>query len=77
MQRPLSRSSIRQKTADGHDEGAKIHEKKTSVMCSGCYRTNTERKGVFSLAQLFTRNLHMGLVRSYRYPPLSLSAFSS
>lgn len=41
----------------------KIHKKKTSALCVRCYWANTERKEVFSLAQLFTRNLHMELAR--------------
>src|SRR5215208_3092503 len=44
----------------------KIHKKKkTSALCVRCYWANTERKEVFSLAQLFTRNLHMGLANSW------------
>jgi hypothetical protein len=46
---------------DGHDEGAKIHKKKTSTTSLWCYLANTERREVFSLAQVFTRNLHTGL----------------
>src|ERR671912_2697925 len=59
MRRPLSRSSMRQKTATMKV----LRSIRRPPLCVRCYWANTERKEVFSLAQLFTRNLHMGLVR--------------
>jgi hypothetical protein len=47
---------------DGNDKGAKINEQKTSVW--RCYWANTERREVFSLAQVFTRNVHTRLARN-------------
>src|SRR5215213_5776810 len=62
MRRPLSRWSIRQKTAT-----MKVLRsiRRRPPLCVRCYWANTERKEVFSLAQLFTRNLHMGLANSW------------
>src|SRR5215211_4979216 len=71
MRRPLSRWSIRQKTAT-----MKVLRsiRRRPPLCVRCYWANTERKEVFSLAQLFTRNLHMGLANSWetsrRHPSL-------
>jgi len=47
---------------EGSDIGAKILEQKTSVW--RCYWANTERREVFSLTQVFTRNLHTRLARN-------------
>jgi hypothetical protein len=59
MRRPLSRSSIRQKTATMKV----LRSIRRPPLCVRCYWANTERKEVFSLAQLSKRNLHTGLAK--------------
>jgi hypothetical protein len=44
--------SVIYEAEDGYDEGAKIHKKKTSATSLWCYLVNTERREVFSLAQV-------------------------
>jgi hypothetical protein len=46
-------------TENGHDEGAKIHKKKTSAM-SGAIWVNTERREVFCLTQVLKETCTRG-----------------